>query len=54
VANAQARDETHSADCSSTTAAGVSTDGFYVTATGNASTTVGSILGLHYLADADL
>jgi hypothetical protein len=52
--NAQARDETHSADCSATTAAGVNADGFYITATGNASSTVGSILGLHYLADADL
>jgi hypothetical protein len=54
AANAQARDETHTADCSATTATGVNTDGFYATATGNASTTVGSVVGLHYFADAEL
>lgn len=54
AANAQVRDQTAAADCSASAAANITDQGFHVTATGNASTAVGNILGVHYAASAEL
>lgn len=54
AANAQVRDETAAADCSATTVVGTTADQTAWTATGNAATVVGGLLGLHVTADAEL
>jgi hypothetical protein len=54
AANAQIRDQTASADCSSAATANVTERGFHVTTTGNASTAVGGVLGFHWAADAEI
>lgn len=54
AANAQVRDQTAAADCSSAAVANITDQGFHVTATGNASTAVGNVLGVHYSATAEL
>jgi hypothetical protein len=54
AANAQIRDENHAADCSGATVLGLAAEGFFLALTGNAATTVASVLGIHYIADADL
>jgi hypothetical protein len=54
AANAQARDLSAAADCSATSAAQISESAFRVSATGNASTAVGNILGVHWQADAEI
>jgi len=54
AANAQIRDETNSADTSATATANLTANGFNLTATGNAATTVGAFLGIHFQADADV
>lgn len=54
AANAQVRDITASVDCSAVATANASIRGFRVTATGNASTAVGNILGIHWTAEAEL
>jgi hypothetical protein len=53
AANAQARDQTAAADCSSTTASNVTTRGFELNTTGNASTSAGNKLGVHWTAEVD-
>lgn len=52
AANAQARDKTAAADCSSTTTANVTAEGFTVSAAGNAGSAVGNLVGVHYTADS--
>jgi hypothetical protein len=52
--NAQVRDVTASADTSSTSSTSARDAGFTVTATGNASTAVGNLLAVHWIADAEL
>ncbi len=52
--NAQVRDKTAAADCSSTAFENTSPKGFRIAATGNASTAVGNKLGLHVTAAAEL
>lgn len=52
--NAQASDESVPGDCSSTTIINLSTDGFNIQTTGNASTAVGNFLGLHWSAESEL
>jgi hypothetical protein len=54
VANGQVRDETAAADCSATATVNIGAKGFNVTATGNAATVVGGLLGFHWVADARL
>lgn len=54
AANAQARDETLSGDCSSSAAQRIGEDGFCLFATGNASTAVGNNIGAHWAAAAEL
>lgn len=53
-ANAEVRDHTAPADCSASSAANISDSGFRIICTGNASTLVGNILGVHWTADARL
>lgn len=52
--NAQVRDESVSADCSASSVSSSGADTVNVTATGNASTTVGGLLGVHITADAGI
>ncbi len=52
--NAQARDESANADCSSTGSNLVSARGFNVFFTGNAGTFVNDVIGLHITADCDV
>ena len=54
AANAQVRDETVPADCSSTANLQVTNETVFLSATGNASTAVGNILGVHLTADAGI
>lgn len=54
AANAQARDVTAGADCSSTSSSNISENQFTVNCTGNASTIVGSFIAVHYIAKAFL
>lgn len=54
AANAQVRDNTASADCSSTATGNISTGGVNVSCTGNASTAVGNALRVHITAEAEL
>lgn len=54
AANAQARDITAAADCSSTTAQNTSTASCEIVTTGNASTAVGNTIGVHATLDARL
>jgi hypothetical protein len=54
AANAQARDISTGADCSSTATAGATTSGFYVTTTGDAGALPGYVLSIAYQADADV
>jgi hypothetical protein len=53
AASGQAYDETNSLACTSTTVASSSTKSFLINTTGNAGTTVGSRLGIHWDADAE-
>ena len=52
AANAQVRDETAAADCSSSSGAGLTAEGGYISTTGNAGGTVGNLLGVHLIIDA--
>ncbi len=52
--NAQVRDETNSVDTSATATANLTANGFSITCTGNASSTVGAFLGVHFQADIDV
>ena len=52
--NGSARDETLGADCSTTLNTALNQDGFLVTIAGNASTTFGNRLGIHWTAAAEL
>ena len=54
VANAQVRDVTAGADCSSTAFASNKETGFYVSCTTSGSTGVGDYLSLHFTAAAEL
>ena len=54
AANAQVRDETAAADCSAAATASSTDQGFRITATGNAGTAVGNILGVHWTAEAEV
>jgi hypothetical protein len=54
AANGEARDITATADCSSTSSTNVSVNGFDLLTTGNASTSIGNSLGIHWTADARL
>lgn len=54
AANAQVRDETAAGDCTAQAFAGTTERGTAVTATGNAGTVVGGLLGVHITADAEL
>lgn len=54
ASNAQVRDETASADCSSAAIANGNGNGFQVTATGASGTAVGNVLGVHWTADAGI
>lgn len=54
AANGQVRDITFGGDCSTTLIQTFSDAGFTVTATGNAGTAVGNLLGIHWTADAEL
>jgi hypothetical protein len=52
AATAQVYDETNAAACTSTTTNGASTNGFNVVTTSAGTTTTGSALGVHWVADA--
>lgn len=52
--NGEAYDLQAAADCSSTTAVNVTTQGFNITTTGNASTLVGNQLGVHWTAESEI
>jgi len=52
--NAQARDNTAGADCSSTTAVASSEFGFHYDCTGNASTAIGNSIIVHWTAESEL
>lgn len=52
AANAQVRDLTAAADCSASATSNLSDRGFVITCTGNAGTTLGGDLGVHWVADA--
>lgn len=54
AANAEVRDETAAGDCSATATAGANEGSVRVTATGNAGTVVGGLLGVHLTADAEI
>ena len=54
AANAEMRDGTAAADCSSTTAANISQSGFRIDTTGNASTAVANRLSVHWSANAEM
>lgn len=54
AANAQVRDETAAGDCSAQAFAGTTDAQTAVTCTGNASTVVGGLLGVHITADAEM
>lgn len=54
AANAQVRDESASADCSTSSGAQATDSGFRVQTTGAAGTAVGNILAVHYTASAEL
>ena len=54
AATAQIYDESATAACTLTTQINVNAKGFGIYATGNASTAVGNVLGVHYTADADV
>lgn len=54
AANAQVRDLSAGADCSASSVLSSDENGFIVTTTGNASTTVASTLGIHWRADQRL
>lgn len=54
AANASARDETLAADCGATGFVAVGEWGYRVAATGNASTAINNLIGLHVTADARL
>ena len=54
ASNAQVRDETAAADCSASTSAGLTAEAGYITATGNAGTAVGGLLGVHLAVDAGI
>lgn len=50
----QARDETNSVQCTALATVNIGEDGFAITVTGNAATTVGAHLGVHWLASAEI
>jgi len=54
VAGAQVRDQTNAVNCSSTAFINTSQTGTTITTTGNASTTAGARLGVHWVARAEL
>lgn len=54
AANAQARDQTNSVDCSSTTAVGTSDAQVGITYTGNAATVAEGLISVHITADAEI
>lgn len=54
VANAQARDESASSDCSATAVNNATETSMAVVATGNAGTSAGNVLGVHWTASAEL
>jgi hypothetical protein len=54
AAGAEARNISDGADCSSTTSGSATDAGFRVATTGNAGNTVGDLLGIHWVADAEL
>lgn len=54
AANAQVRDETGAVDTTASAIVGASDRGFAVSATGNAATAVGNLLGVHWTVDAEL
>ncbi len=54
AASGEIYDETAAGGATATTAANISTRGFYNTFTGNAGTAVGNVMGIHYTADAEL
>lgn len=53
-ANAQIRDQTAGGDCSATAVAQSTDAGFTVSATGNAGTAVGNLLGIHWTSSSEL
>lgn len=54
AANAQVRDESVGADCTGTGSVNVNEKGIGISFTGNAGTLVGSIMGVHVTADAEM
>jgi hypothetical protein len=54
ASNAQVRDQTASADCSSTATGNITPNGVNISCTGNASTAVGNGLRVHVTAEAEL
>lgn len=52
AATAHVRDETAAANCTASAAQGITDRGFNVFCTGNASTAVGNLLGIHWVADS--
>lgn len=54
AANSQLRDESNSVDFSSSGLLNNNENGFVASGTGNSSTTVGSLIGLHWSSDAEL
>ncbi len=54
AASAQVRDQTAAGNCTSAATANVTQTGFHITCTGNAGTTVGGVLAVHWTADAEI
>lgn len=54
AATAQIYDETAPGACTNTTAVNITQRGFYDTLTGNAGTTVGGVLGIHYTIEGEV
>jgi hypothetical protein len=54
AANAQVRDETAGGDCSATATVSLTETGFSISCTGNGGGAIADVLGVHWLADAEL
>lgn len=54
AANAQVRDTSSNLDCSASAASGAGTEGFRVSATGNAGTVAGTLFSVHWTADSEI
>lgn len=54
AASAQVRDQTAAGNCTSAATANVTQTGFHIACRGNAGTTVGGVLAVHWTADAEI